>query len=206
MTVLQLRHRSTLPSSGASPGLSSATASSTARAEGITFDQASSIVRFSAEDISRCVPAFLAQWERLSKVIVVAGEGKSDDSVMKYVDKSVNRLNKHPQFHDLRMLSFDLRTATFSYSPGFNASITYSPTSDSYEATFFRTSSANMTSSTTPGTSAGAPDATPRSLAPDAVASPHELIGGLLSHRLNELVSGGHGKGGIGREFITVSH
>jgi mediator of RNA polymerase II transcription subunit 14 len=71
-TVVQLRHKPALSSSGGTPNGSSGP---TVKDEGISFDQASSTVRFSADDISRCVPAFLEQWERLSKVIVVAGEG-----------------------------------------------------------------------------------------------------------------------------------
>jgi mediator of RNA polymerase II transcription subunit 14 len=89
------------------------------------------------------------------------------------------------------MLSFDLRTATFSYSPGFNASITYSSVSDSYECTFVRSSPVN-----TP--------ATPATMSGDA--SPHEILGPLLSHKLNELTkSEDVKKGTVGREFITVS-
>lgn len=103
----------------------------------------------------------------------------------------MNRLNKLSVFRDLRMLSFDLRTATFSYSPGFNASITYSSTSDSYECTFMRSSPVN-----TPGTPATV----------SAEASPHEVLGPLLSHKLNDLTrSEDVKKGTVGREFITVS-
>lgn len=78
VTVVQLRHRASSPTNGASPGLNDASTSSAARAEGISFDQSSSIVRFIAKEISRCVPAFLEQWERLSKVIMVAGDGQSE--------------------------------------------------------------------------------------------------------------------------------
>ncbi len=77
VTLVQLRHKPTLASTGTSPASATGPPSSAARAEGITFDQASSIVRFQAGDISRCVPSFLEQWERLSKVVVVAGEGVS---------------------------------------------------------------------------------------------------------------------------------
>jgi mediator of RNA polymerase II transcription subunit 14 len=76
VTVVQLRHRPSVSEAGTSPAPAPGPRQSTAaRAEGIDFDQASSVVKFSATDISRCVPAFLEQWERLSKVIVVAGEG-----------------------------------------------------------------------------------------------------------------------------------
>lgn len=93
-------------------------------------------------------------------------------------------------FRDLHMLSFDLRTASFSYAAGFNASITYSPTSDSYECTFVRASPVN--SPVTPMVGYGE-------------ASPHETLAPLLSHKLNELTKGADVKRGtVGREFISV--
>ncbi|KAK4683698.1 mediator of RNA polymerase II transcription subunit 14, partial [Tremellales sp. Uapishka_1] len=174
VTVVQLRHRPSLSSAGTSPNIEKAISNTKAKADGITFDQENSIVRFNAEDISRCVPGFLEQWERLSKVIVVAGD--------------VNRLNKLAEFKDLKVLSFDLRTATLSYYPGFNVSITYTPLSDSYEVSFFR-SSAN-----TPATPARMMDGDP---------SPHHIIAPLLSHRLNELARAGR-KGSLGRKFIQL--
>lgn len=194
VTVVQLRHRAASPTNGASPGFNNASTSSAARAEGIAFDQNSSIVRFTAKDISRCVPAFLEQWERLSKVIMVAGDGQYQlrRHWPRLMGCSVNRLNKLAVFKDLRMLSFDLRTATFSYSPGFNASITYSPNSDSYECSFFRSSAPN-TPATPLAVSGGEPN-------------PHELLAPLLSHRLNELTRRSDvKKGTVGREFIAVS-
>ena len=106
---------------------------------------------------------------------------------------SVNRLNKLAVFKDLRMLSFDLRTATFSYSPGFNASITYSPNSDSYECSFFRSSSPQ-----TP--------ATPLTAGGNGDTNPHEPLAALLSHRLNELTRRSDvKKGTVGKGFISVS-
>ena len=84
------------------------------------------------------------------------------------------------------MLSFDLRTATISYTPGFNASITYTPEADTYEVFFFRHG--------------------------EAKDSPHEMLANLLSQRLNELSSAaqrtgrsGSGISRVGREFIGVS-
>ncbi|OCF33140.1 hypothetical protein I316_05185 [Kwoniella heveanensis BCC8398] len=124
-TIVQLRHQSPMAqatTSASSDGDSSTTPKdSDARPEGISFDPSSSIVKFRAKDISRCVPVFLEQWERLSKVIVVAGE--------------VNRLNKLAEFKDVQLLSFDLHTATLSYAKGYNASITYTPVDDSYQVT-----------------------------------------------------------------------
>ena len=66
------------PKTPITPGAMATTkASRAAREEGITFDQASSVVTFHADDLARCVPLFLEQWERLSKVIIIAGEGTS---------------------------------------------------------------------------------------------------------------------------------
>jgi mediator of RNA polymerase II transcription subunit 14 len=75
VTVVQLRHKPTLSSNTETSTSEEGALVGAARDEGISFDQASSVVRFEADDISRCVPSFLEQWERLSKVIVVAGEG-----------------------------------------------------------------------------------------------------------------------------------
>ena len=91
---------------------------------------------------------------------------------------TVNRLNKSESFKHMRMISFDLRTATFTYAPGYTASITYTPQDDSYRILF------------------------------DAEGvSPHEIMAGLLSHRLNELASGPKSlvKGSTGEQFLGVS-
>lgn len=165
-----------------------------------------------------------------------AADKHSDTALCKAThadDIAVSRLNKSDQFRDLRMLSFDLRTATFSYSPGFIASITYTPTSDSYLVTFTRTGSASSHSAMVTGVSPAAaltprvvltpvtqmtpvahmsgltpagmtPGMTPGSLV-QTQESPHEVLAGLLSHRLNELVGTGRRKGTAGKEFILVS-
>lgn len=73
---------------------------------------------------------------------------------------SVNRLNKSAAFQNLKMLSFDLRTATFSYATGHTAAITYTPQDDSYDVSFS---------------------------CDNDQENPHDKIAGLLSHRLNEL-------------------
>lgn len=70
VTVIQLRHKPALASSETSTG--------SADHEDISFDPKTSVVRFHARDITRCVPSFLERWERLSKVLVVAGEGEHD--------------------------------------------------------------------------------------------------------------------------------
>lgn len=78
------------------------------------------------------------------------------------------------------MLSFDLRTVTFTYSPGYNAAITYTPQDDSYQVSF----------------------------SADEGDNPHNLLAGLLSHRLNELTGGlkaGPQTPSTGQRFISVS-
>jgi mediator of RNA polymerase II transcription subunit 14 len=129
------------------------------------------------------VPDFLEQWERLSKVIVVAGE--------------VNRLNRTDQFRDIRLISFDLCTATLQYAPGYQVAITYTPTSDSYQASFYR---AYPTSTPAAHTHLAA---TP---AADSDESPHQQIALLLSHFLNELTSAPQkdGQGSDGKQFIQL--
>lgn len=106
-------------------------------------------------------------------------------NILKYV-RSVSRLNKTESFKDVKILSFDLRTATLQYAPGYNASITYSPTDDSYRITFFLSSPFS-----------------------DIDRNPHELLAPLLSAKLNELTSAGivgetKPKGQVGREFMGL--
>jgi hypothetical protein len=77
------------------------------------------------------------------------------------------------------MISFDLRTALFTYAKGHTASITYTPQDDSYMVSF---ESADG-------------------------ESPHEILAPLLSHRLNELAGGPKNavKGSTGKQFLSVS-
>ena len=135
---MQLQHRSSgSKSSGTSP-LSVPVPSVARDTDGIDFDPVNSIVRFKAEDINRCVASFTEQWERFSKVIAVAGEGELSATIDCHPSDTgaVHRLNKTEDFKDLEMISFDLRTATFTYSLGFSAAITYSPNDDSYQVVF----------------------------------------------------------------------
>lgn len=97
-TIVRLRHRPSVTSTTDDEDMAMGT-----RPDGIKFDPATSTVRFRAPKISHCLPDFLEQWERLSKVIVVAAE--------------VSSLNKIEQFHDIRLISFDLCTATLQYAP-----------------------------------------------------------------------------------------
>lgn len=78
-------------------------------------------------------------------------------------DIPVNRLNKTAAFRDLKMLSFDLRTAIFIYSPGYIASITYSPNSDTYEVSFPRSAHAQASvTGQTPAVATPGPGMTPQ--------------------------------------------
>lgn len=176
-TIVRLRHQ---PSVSDAPQTVAPASSSAARAEGITFDQATQTVRFHAPNMSRCVHDFLEQWERLNKVFVVAGE--------------VNRLNKMEQYRDIRMLSFDLCTATLQYAHGFQVAITYTPMTDSYEASFFRAGAGGTAT----------PSATP---AVDSDPSPHQQLAPLLSHYLNEVTTQSpeaRAHGGAGQRFIRL--
>lgn len=165
-TIVRLQQASMSNDEAAASGVDPAS-SSASRAEGIKYDQATSTVRFHAPNIAKCVPDFLEQWERLSKVIIVAGE--------------VNRLNKTEAYRDVRMLSFDLCTATLQYWDGYQVAITYTPTSDSYEVSFFKA---------------------------DESPSPHQLLAPLLSHHLNELTAQPSyvrdALGSNGKQFISL--
>lgn len=197
-TIVRLRHQPSLSNDTPAP-VAPATASPAGRAEGITFDQNTLTVRFHAPSIGRCVPDFLEQWERLSKVIVVAGEGE-----LSQISKltSVNRLNKQEEFRDIRMLSFDLCTASVQYAPGYNVAITYTPTSDSYEASFFR-GTGTATSIATPAPAFGG---TPALDSMGSESNPHQALAPLLSHHLNELtqLSPPSGRGHAGRDFLQL--
>jgi len=177
-TIVRLRHRPSVTATN-DPVSTTPSTSNSARAEGIKFDPVTSTVRFRSPKIAGCVPDFLEQWERLSKVIVVAGE--------------VNRLNKTEQFRDIRLISFDLCTATLQYAPGYLVAITYTPTSDSYQVSFYRSH----------------PTSTPAAHPPAADdESPHQLIAQLLSHHLNELTtqpqSTQDALGSNGKQFIQL--
>ena len=99
------------------------------------------------------------------------------------VDPTVNRLNKTPQFKHLKMLSFDLSTATLSYSAGYSCSITYTPSDDSYEVSFASTAESGT----------------------QAQENPHEMLQGLFSHKLNELSKRRNSKISLARAFCEVS-
>nr|ODN88985.1 hypothetical protein L203_02391 [Cryptococcus depauperatus CBS 7841] len=134
-TVVVLRHQpsvsaATIKSSTTSEDIGETKENCAAQSEGISFDHKSSVVRFRSKDISCCVSEVLEQWERLSKVIAVAGE--------------INRLSELKEFKDVKMLSFDLCTVILEYAPDHCASITYTPIDDSYQVTFFLASNSSL--------------------------------------------------------------
>ena len=73
VTIVQLRHK---------PALASSDPADSADHEDISFDSKTSVVKFWAKDVGNCVPLFLERWERLSKVLLVAGEGECEQTTM----------------------------------------------------------------------------------------------------------------------------
>lgn len=72
VTSVKLRHQPPLRTTAGTPA---AGGPSTLQSTNISFDPTTSVVSFLSDDLERCLVTFLEQWERLSKVIVVAGEG-----------------------------------------------------------------------------------------------------------------------------------
>lgn len=99
VTIVVLRHQpsTVAPQTASQDSESKKDSAESVTAEGISFDPKSSIVRFRAKDISRCVPAFLEQWERLSKVIAVAGEGEQIVVYGAEIDTEICSLSEPPQ-------------------------------------------------------------------------------------------------------------
>lgn len=81
------------------------------------------------------------------------------------------------------MISFDLRTATLAYSPGYLCSITYDSTTDAYVVSFDRSPAEQR-------------------IGADKAVNPHTVLAGLLSWELNELVQQGKD---VASRFIGVS-
>lgn len=72
ITSVKLRHQPPLRTTADTPAEGGP---STLQSNNISFDPSTSVVSFLSSDLDRCLVTFLEQWERLSKVIVVAGEG-----------------------------------------------------------------------------------------------------------------------------------
>ncbi|KAF9528468.1 mediator complex subunit MED14-domain-containing protein [Crepidotus variabilis] len=75
----------------------------------IVYDTREAIVSFLSEDVNSCVDEFLEEWARVSKMVVIARE--------------VAQMSKLHQWHDVRLLSFDLQTVEFAYAQDYTVSI-----------------------------------------------------------------------------------
>lgn len=67
----------------------------------IIYDTKEAVVSFLSEDPTKCVPEFLEEWARVSKMVVIARE--------------VAQMAKQSCFSGVRLLSFDLQTVEFAY-------------------------------------------------------------------------------------------
>ncbi|KAF7298154.1 Mediator of RNA polymerase II transcription subunit 14 [Mycena chlorophos] len=75
----------------------------------IIYDATAAVVSFVSEDVESCVPEFLEEWARVSKMVVIARE--------------VAQMAKENTFPDIRLLSFDLQTVSFAYASDYIVSI-----------------------------------------------------------------------------------
>ncbi|KAA1472975.1 MED14-domain-containing protein [Dentipellis sp. KUC8613] len=75
----------------------------------IVYDASEAVVCFLAEDVESCVNEFLEEWASVSKIVVIARE--------------VAKMAKERQWHDVRLLSFDLQTVEFAYASDYTVSI-----------------------------------------------------------------------------------
>ncbi|KAF7315273.1 Mediator of RNA polymerase II transcription subunit 14 [Mycena indigotica] len=88
----------------------SATSSSIIRfSKRIIYDTTTAVVSFVSEDVNTCVPEFLEEWARVSKMVVIARE--------------VARMSKEKMWSDVRLLSFDLQTVSFAYASDYIVAI-----------------------------------------------------------------------------------
>lgn len=76
----------------------------------IIYDTTEAVVSFLSEDVDKCVDEFLEEWANVSKMVVIARE--------------VARMAKVRNWHDVRLLSFDLQTVEFAYASSYSVSIT----------------------------------------------------------------------------------
>ena len=84
----------------------------------IIYDTTEAVVSFLSEDVDKCVDEFLEEWANVSKMVVIAREGTGQDNV---TISSLNwppvaRMAKVRDWHDVRLLSFDLQTVEFAYA------------------------------------------------------------------------------------------
>ncbi|KAJ7072524.1 mediator complex subunit MED14-domain-containing protein [Mycena amicta] len=75
----------------------------------IIYDATDAVVSFVSENVDTCVPEFLEEWARVSKMVVIARE--------------VAQMSKEKTWSDIRLLSFDLQTVSFAYSSDYVVAI-----------------------------------------------------------------------------------
>lgn len=112
----------------------------------IIYDTREAVVTFLSEDVDKCVDEFLEEWARVSKMVVIARESKSQP--VRYGTQAniiicvVAQMSTKRKWTDVRLLSFDLQTVEFAYAGDYTVSITctdqLSPTGGSYDLRFSR--------------------------------------------------------------------
>ena len=85
----------------------------------IIYDTTEAVVSFLSENVDTCVNEFLEEWARVSKMVVIAREGKSIGN--KVCDILVTlcvvaKMAKDSKWSDVHLLSFDLQTVEFVYA------------------------------------------------------------------------------------------
>lgn len=85
----------------------------------IIYDTTEAVVSFLSENVDTCVNEFLEEWARVSKMVVIAREGKSADSNFWNILLTfclVAKMAKESTWSNVHLLSFDLQTVEFAYA------------------------------------------------------------------------------------------
>lgn len=85
----------------------------------IIYDTTEAVVSFLSENVNTCVDEFLEEWARVSKMVVIAREGECYcDTGCTHADDfaAVAQMSKQQNWHDVKLLSFDLQTVEFAYA------------------------------------------------------------------------------------------
>lgn len=85
----------------------------------IIYDTTEAVVSFLSENVDTCVDEFLEEWARVSKMVVIAREGKSTDQWLWNIILTlylVAKMAKDFNWSDVHLLSFDLQTVEFAYA------------------------------------------------------------------------------------------
>lgn len=116
----------------------------------IIYDSSQAVVSFLSEDVEKCVDEFLAEWAKVSKMVVIAREGWSITLCSIFFLAaaqltpmfSVAEMGAKNQWDDVRLLSFDLQTVEFAYAEDYAVAIAcsdpLSPGGGSYDLRFGR--------------------------------------------------------------------